>query len=180
MFLGVCDFPKRLVRVEGSPQSACRTAHCRRLYPRQILAGRKSLREIADAKSRPSAPARGSEEVTVAVPSSSREGCNVALRVVMLPSHSSHSHSSSREGCNRSGKLSGTKTFRVHGPHAFSQSSILHKTPGGLRTLWVRGRSPTRWHLPAGDAPERVHTGEGSSPQQWNRCHSPHPPVQGR
>src|SRR5271157_3535958 len=60
LFFGVCDFPKRLVRVDGSPQSAGRIARCRRIYPRQSLAEGKSLREIADAKKRPSAPARGS------------------------------------------------------------------------------------------------------------------------
>jgi len=55
---GVCGVRKESVRVDGSPHSACRTAHCRRVCPRQSLAGGESLRKIADAKKRLSAPAR--------------------------------------------------------------------------------------------------------------------------
>ena len=55
--LGVGYITKRLVRI-GSFQLAGGTADCRRVYPRQTLAGRESLREIADAKKRPSSPAR--------------------------------------------------------------------------------------------------------------------------
>ena len=35
---------------DGSSQAAYKTARCRRAYPRHSLAGRRSLREIADAK----------------------------------------------------------------------------------------------------------------------------------
>jgi CelD/BcsL family acetyltransferase involved in cellulose biosynthesis len=53
LFYGVCDFPKGLVGADGSSRSACKTARCRRVCPRQTLAERESLREIADAKKRP-------------------------------------------------------------------------------------------------------------------------------
>ena len=58
LFLGICDFLKGLVEAHASIQSACKTARCRREYPRRCRARGESLREIADAKKRPSAPAR--------------------------------------------------------------------------------------------------------------------------
>ena len=67
LFLGVCDFPKGLVGVDGSSPSAGRTVHGRRVYPRPSLAGRESLREIADAKKRPSAPARDAAYLELAL-----------------------------------------------------------------------------------------------------------------
>jgi hypothetical protein len=58
LLLAVWDFPRGLVGADGSTHSACKTARCRRLYPRQFRARGEPLWEIADAKTRPSAPAR--------------------------------------------------------------------------------------------------------------------------
>jgi len=74
LFFGVCDFPEGFLGADGSPQSACRTARCRRVYPRQSLAERGSLREMADAKKRPSAPAGAKNADPFAVLRASSEG----------------------------------------------------------------------------------------------------------
>ncbi len=58
LLLGVCDFPKGPLGAVGPPQSICRIACSKGLCPHQILAGRKSLWGIAEAKNRPSAPTR--------------------------------------------------------------------------------------------------------------------------
>jgi hypothetical protein len=51
-------------RYDCSRQPACRIARCRRVYPRQSLAGSESLGEIVDAKKRASAPARRAATIT--------------------------------------------------------------------------------------------------------------------
>jgi hypothetical protein len=59
LFVGVHDFPKGLVGVDGSSQSACGTARSRKACPRQSLAERGSLREIAPTRRGASRPNGG-------------------------------------------------------------------------------------------------------------------------
>ena len=86
LFFGVCDLPKGLVGADGSSQAACKTARNRRVYPRESLAGRESLREIADSKERPSAPARRAARITARL--KSRKAGEPALRYIFFPRHS--------------------------------------------------------------------------------------------